>query len=218
MTAYIISHNRLTCLLQLCFDLVDRGCTPVIVDNSSTYPPLLEWLKVCPFEVHRLPNTGSRSPWKHNIVTGEYYIVSDHDLGISNVPLDMVDKMMEVLEESPTSIKVGLSLRIDDLPDNDFANTAKAHEERFWLTKAGDHYSAPIDTTLALYSAKRLAKAKATQFYNAIRLAPPYTARHLPWYNTPENLTDEEKFYINSLVSNEGHWNHEFKRINGPIS
>lgn len=214
MTAYIISHNRLTCLVKLCNDLVLRGCEPVIVDNASTYPPLQQWLNECPFPVHHVSNTGSRSPWKYNIVTGEQYIVTDHDLDISDVPLDMVSKMQEVLEESTTSVKVGLSLKIDDLPDNPYANAAKEHEEIFWITKAGDHYSAPIDTTLALYSAKRLAKSKAPQFYNAIRLAPPYTARHLPWYLTLENLTEEEIFYMNS-INNEGHWLHEFKRMYG---
>lgn len=213
MVAYVISHNRLTCLQKLCNDLVLRGCEPVIIDNASTYAPLQQWLIECPFPVHHVPNTGSRSPWKHNIVKGEQYIVTDHDLNISDVPLDMVEKMQEVLEESKSSVKVGLSLKIDDLPDNPYANAAKEHEKRFWVTPMLGHYSAPIDTTLALYSAERLATTSAEGFYNAIRLAPPYSARHLPWYNTPDNLTEEERFYMNS-INQEGYWLHEFKRIN----
>ncbi len=199
MTAYVISFNRLTYLQNICGDLVLRGCTPVIVDNSSTYQPLLEWLKDCPYEVHHTGNDGSRSPWKNNIVKGDYYIVTDPDLDISTVPLDMVSMLMRGLNESPTSVKVGLSLRIDDLPDNPYANKAKEYEKRFWETKAGDFYSAAVDTTLALYDAKRLEGKKPAVFYHALRAPEPYTCRHLPWYSTPENLTEEDKYYLNEF-------------------
>jgi len=218
MKAYIISYNRLTSLRNLCRALEYRGCSPVIIDNSSNYPPLLEWLAMCHYEVHTVPNTGSRSPWIYNIAQGDRYIVTDSDLDISAVPMDMIQMLKRGLKENPTAIKSGLSLKIDDLPDNEYANKAKDHESRFWLTKAGDFYSAPIDTTLALYDAERLQRickgnVRHPAFYNAVRSPPPYSATHLPWHNTPDNLSDEEKYYLNNLVIAEGWWNHEFKRV-----
>lgn len=219
MKAYIISFNRVTCLQQLCLQLVKRGCTPVIVDNSSTYPPLLKWLAVCPFEVHTVINTGSISPWLNNIVTGEFYIVTDHDLDLSGVPLDMVDYLMKGLEGKPEAVKCGLSLRIDDLPNNEYARHAKEYESRFWVGEKDGFYPAVLDTTLALYGAERLKGYEPTEnpkrdkFFHALRAAEPYTARHLPWYNTIENLTDEEMYYMKS-IANDGFWNYEFLRIN----
>jgi hypothetical protein len=208
LTAYIISFNRLTYLRNLCTELVKRGCKPVIIDNRSTYPPLLAWLNNCPYPVYTVNNSGSRSPWINNLVQGDHYIITDPDLDISGVPLDMVDVLMKGLEDNPTAVKCGLSLTIDDLPDNDYANGAKEYEKRFWVSKKGNYYNADVDTTLALYDSTRL---QGNNFFHAVRVAPPYSCRHLPWYNTPENLTEEEKFYLNT-ITNDGFWCHEFKR------
>jgi len=222
MKAYIISYNRLTSLRNLCQALDYRGCTPVIIDNSSNYEPLLRWLDICPYELHSVPNTGSRSPWIFNIAKGYRYIVTDSDLDISAVPMDMLAMLQRGLEENPTAIKSGLSLRLDDLPNNKYANEAREFEARYWFTKVGDFYSAPIDTTLALYDAERLQRickdnTRHRAFYNAVRAPPPYSARHLPWYNVPGQLSEEEKYYLSNLVMNEGFWNHKYKEINGSV-
>ena len=42
---FIISYNWLTYLKNIIKDILRMGGTPVILDNASTYPPLLDYLK-----------------------------------------------------------------------------------------------------------------------------------------------------------------------------
>lgn len=52
----INNYNRLTMLKKLIDSLTSRGYTNIVIlDNQSTYPPLLEWYAKCQFEVIRLP-------------------------------------------------------------------------------------------------------------------------------------------------------------------
>lgn len=222
MKAFVIMLNRLTWPKKLAEDLTKAGCEVILVDNSSTYEPLLEWYKTCPYKVHYVENTGCKSPWQNGVIdqyNDRYYIVTDHDLDISDLPKDWIDVLMNGFDGKVT--KSGLSLKLDDLPDNKYANEARDHEARFWLTKSGDYYSAPIDTTLAIYDRKRMAGIKFpfnleddshSRFWNAVRSPKGYEARHMPWYNTPENITWEEKYYIEHL-KNDGFWSRYFMSV-----
>jgi len=86
------ANRQLTALQNLCSELVKRKCEPIIVDNGSTYKPLLKWLSTCEYPVHRLSGEADHlSPWKFGFVrhhaAGKPYIVTDNDLDISGVPL-----------------------------------------------------------------------------------------------------------------------------------
>jgi hypothetical protein len=51
---------------------------PIVVDNDSTYPPLLEWYKTCDCEVILLGvNSGPRAPWESGCIDqrATYYAV-----------------------------------------------------------------------------------------------------------------------------------------------
>ena len=63
----INNYNRLTMLKKLIDSLTSRGYTNIVIlDNQSTYPPLLEWYAECQFEVIRLPkNYGFKALWKY---------------------------------------------------------------------------------------------------------------------------------------------------------
>lgn len=200
-------------LQNLCAELTKRGCEVVIINNQSTYLPLKNWLTNCDYEVLDMAeNFGSRALWTAGIApTTGRYIVSDHDLDISHVPDDMLRTMNEALDHNKTVIKAGLSLFIDDLPKNAYTLQIVKYERQFYRNKSacGQHYSAPIDTTIAMYDADRLAKTPPAGFFNAVRLSPPYYARHLPWYNTPANLSDEEKYY-SKHIGNDGYWTRKF--------
>jgi len=196
--------NRLTWPQMLCEELTKRDCEVILVDNGSIYQPLLDWYKECPYKVHLLDNTyNHKSPWTANIVEGENYIVTDHDLDISGVPDDMVEFLFKGLRGG--AVKSGLSLRLDDLPENEFTDEVVSWERKFWETKQDrdGFYHSDIDTTLALYSARRL--KKVPNFFNAVRAPYPYTARHLPWYLTPSTVTEEEDFYSKNLNTC-GYW------------
>jgi hypothetical protein len=212
MRAFVIMFNRLTWPKALCEQLSDVGLDVILIDNGSVYPPLLEWYKHCPYKVHYLPNYyGHRSLWQSNIISqykDEYYLVTDHDLDISNVPDDFVDVLMEGLKLDV--VKSGLSLKIDDLPKNKYTESVIEWESKFWETEKRDKfYFSDIDTTLAIYKADRVPKDDSDKFFRAVRCDKPYEARHLPWYNSPDNLTEEEKFYMEN-IKRIGYWTTKF--------
>lgn len=199
---YVNVFNRLTTTCKLCEQIAALdNAVPIIIDNASTWEPLLEWYKDCPFEVIRLDmNLGHHAPWITGITNrpnNGVYCVTDCDLDLEGIPSDL----MQVLRDPLASwrmppVKSGVALRIDDLPE--WQTTVKEWESRFWRNRIrGSYYLAPIDTTLAMYrsgtphrSALRVAGVRAT------RVAGEYTARHVPWYLDPTNLDEENANYF----------------------
>ena len=108
-------------------------------------------------------------------------------------------ELQAVSNRNPHAVKVGLSLEIDDLPDESpLKAKVIAHESQFWKKPRPDgHYDADLDTTLALYRAGR----GWGGYGPAIRLGRPYTARHVPWYLTPTNTSDDWRHYFANLSS-----------------
>jgi hypothetical protein len=57
MNVFVTIWNRYTWAIPLLADFKKAGLTPIIIDNNSTYPPLLEWYeKECPYKVIRRKN------------------------------------------------------------------------------------------------------------------------------------------------------------------
>jgi hypothetical protein len=54
-------------------------------------------------------------------------------------------------------------------------------------------WRAPIDTTFALHAANHYNRFT---YKPAYRLPDPYLMRHLPWYCAPDNLSDEDEYYV----------------------
>jgi hypothetical protein len=200
---YVNTFNRLTTTRKLCEQIAAlNNAYPIIVDNNSTWGPLLDWYaNDCPFEVIRLTeNYGHHAPWRVGIVNrpnSGFYCVTDCDLDLQGVPADL----MEVLQKPLTSwhnppVKSGVALRIDDLPL--WQTQVKEWESRFWRNRVdGFRYWAPIDTTLAMYRAKTPVRiATKVAGVRAVRTAGDYTARHVPWYLDPTNLDEENANYF----------------------
>jgi hypothetical protein len=204
--ALLINYNRLEWPRRMAEQLAGRlGVEPVILDNASTYPPTLEWYRSCPYKVVRLGyNFGHLAPWitGHAYWAGARYIVSDPDLDLSGVPADAVSHLVRELDANPQLRKVGLGLRIDDLPDTPAGREAARWEQQFWTDgTGGGFFDANIDTTFAVYAAER----EGLPFMRARRSDAPYLARHLPWYLTPESLSDEGAYYLRTLAR-DTHW------------
>ncbi|MGL4364086.1 MAG: glycosyltransferase family 2 protein [Bacteroidales bacterium] len=203
----INNFNRLECLQKLISRLETYGYKNIyIIDNASTFPPLLEYYEKCPYQVFRLTeNVGYLALWKTKIykqfIRG-YYVYTDPDvLMLDECPKNFLQKFYEILQKYPKCPKVGFSLKIDDLPDY-FKNKQKviAWESQFWNSKCEEGiFNAPIDTTFALY--RPFAKGGASQDAYHLRTDFPYQARHLPWYVDSKNLSDEDVFYINSITT-----------------
>mgnify|MGYP000953369861 CR=1 FL=1 len=200
---YIINYNRLIWPLNMANYLAQLSDLEVIfIDNASTYEPLLEWYnRQTTFEVIKMTqNYGHNVFWSQNLINqvSDYYIVTDPDLDLSDIPLNFLDILKEGLSKYPSRCKCGFGLEIYDFPKDKtpYQDYIVNIEKNYW---SGDfdglyYYNSAIDTTFALYHKSR---------YNnltAVRTSRPYVARHLPWYFTKDNLTDEDINYIKTAA------------------
>lgn len=210
----INNYNRLTFLTELITSLEIRGYTNIyIIDNASTYPPLLEYYETCPYKVFRLnKNVGYLSIWEtgiYNQFKKSYYAYTDSDLKIEDsCPDDFMAKFIDVMNKHPMAQKVGFGIKIDDLPDY-FKNKESVlnQEARFWQVPVfEDLYAAEIDTTFALY--RPYCKGKADRYQETYRTGGKYVIRHLPWYVNSSAMSEEEKFYCGSITQST-HWSQQ---------
>jgi hypothetical protein len=220
--AFIINFNRLT-LPRAIVDYLtpDTGCQPVIIDNGSTYPPLLDWYAGNPCKVHRLSaNHGNCALWSptcgvdffadYDMSAG--YVVTDPDLDLSRIPKDFLSVLRDGLRRRPGFLKCGFSLEIDDLPDNEIGDEARGWETINWTGLTDGYYQAPIDTTFAFYSGR-----ESHDFDKCLRAPRPYTARHMPWYYTANNLPEDERYYLNSITAHYNHYSIRLRQmLDGP--
>ena len=199
---YINVFNRLTTTRTLCEQIARLDeAEVIIVDNASDYEPLLDWYDSdCPYEVLRLrENMGHHAPWTAGIVgqdPAELYAVTDCDLDIAGVPVDVLLHLSEPLLRNHRLAKVGLSLEINDLPA--WQAEVIRWETQFWKKRHPQHagfWDAWVDTTFAVYR-KDTPHRDAMGVRNALRSDRPYTARHIPWYLDCENMDAENANYF----------------------
>lgn len=210
----INNRNHLTYLLRLIASLEKRGYHNInIIDNNSTFPPLLEFYRTCPHKVYMLnDNVGFCALWDTTVFDdfkGQYYVYTDSDLElVEECPADFLVVLYYLLNRYNLG-KIGLSLPINDLPAH-FENRAEVIEwEREFQKEKVEKlaYLAPVDTTFALYKPDSFGYAG---LLSSFRTSFPYSARHLPWYENTRELTPEQRYYYtNSKTST--HWS---KKIN----
>lgn len=208
---YINVFNRLTTTRILCEQVSKLSeAVPIIIDNASTWEPLLDWYQNCSYEVINLrTNMGHHAPWISEIISQDnapLYVVTDCDLDISDVPNDVLTKLQEPFTWKNKIIKSGLSLFIDDLPP--WQNLVKEWESKLWMNKikGTNFYSAPIDTTFAMYEQSSPTKLVTTVVgVPSVRIGKPYCAKHIPWYLDCENLDEENKNYF-ATANNSNSW------------
>ena len=201
--AFIINYNRLTLPKNMAeFLSKNENVDVYIIDNNSSYKPLLEWYETCPYNViHMGGNYGHTVFWEHKLyekyVKTGLYILTDSDLDLSEIPDDWLEVLIEGLNKYKYN-KVGFSLKTDDLPESTFRDEIVGWESQFCVPKARAldalYTEAHIDTTFALH------KTDEHAIYSSIRVNHPYTAKHIPWYYTDfDILPDDEKYYFNNL-------------------
>jgi len=164
-----------------------------IVDNGSTYKPLLDWYATNPCEVVILEeNLGHQAPWLCGLVQklGEpYYAVTDPDLDLFTTSKRTIPLCVEWLEKFPEVGKVGLSLRWDDVPPRSsyytHVNTYEANRQRNSRVIAGARVDVAIDTTFAVYN-------RQEYFIGGISLLE--SARHIPWYYSEKERNADKEF------------------------
>ena len=194
INAFIVNRNLLTTLKNTVnFLSKNSSINIIILDQGSTYEPLLDYYKGLNHTIVEFPhNEGPHSVWSakarpyHN---NEPFILCDSDCTYDGIPNDWLDKMLYTLERTDYR-KVGFSIEIDDLPPTNLGVRAKNHETPYWnnLTELG--YVNEIDTTFAIY------KKHSGFGYDGIRLPRPYTMRHELWYLDVNNINDEWIYYL----------------------
>ncbi|MGD9833685.1 MAG: glycosyltransferase family 2 protein [Piscinibacter sp.] len=208
---FIVNRNRHEAMVRL-IDWLRAGGTRkiVILDNASTYPPLLQYYDALPDGVNvlRLPqNHGPYVLWQQRVheVLDTPYVLTDSDIvPADSCPADLVGRLYETLRRYPDASKVGPALRIDNLPDGYAdADTVRKWESQFWEHPvAPGLFAAPIDTTFALYPPK----ADFSIDDRALRLGRPYVVEHTPWYAVEGQLSDEEQYYRSHASKTFSNW------------
>lgn len=211
----INNYNRLSTLKMLIENLEKRGYYNIhILDNVSTYPPLLYFYKGTKYTVHHLKqNYGSKALWKSGIwykFINTYFVYTDSDINlIDDCPDDFMEHFYKILKKYPMVHKIGFSIKIDDLPDHyTLKNKVIDWEKRYYEEELEDNlYIAPLDTTFALYRPfSRRGKRDGSD--KMLRTGYPYQIRHMPWYQNSDDLSDEDNYYVNSVTIGT-HWSRQ---------
>ena len=206
---FIIARDRLGIMKKLIDWLLDAGYRNLIIlDNASTYSPLLEYYsaleKNSRVKIVRLgKNLGYKALWLSGILEqmkiSTPYVYTDPDvLPIESCPKNFVKRLMEILDANHELRKVGLGLVWEDVTFFDRDKTLQRESNFYNGTQVGEnlHY-AQVDTTFALYSNVR--------HYNlrfSMRTTGNLMAYHLPWYFDYNNLPDDEKYYMEHADKN----------------
>lgn len=200
---FINARDRLGVMKKLIDWLLDAGYRNVIIlDNDSTYPPLLEYYseldKDSRVKIITLgENFGYKALWSSKVL--EYlhiatpYVYTDPDVvPAENCPKDIVRRLYEILSAHREIRKVGLGLIWEDIT---------FYDKDYWQESEADFYArgnlggglayANVDTTFALYSNTR---SYSLRF--SLRTVGDLRARHLPWYFDYNNLPEDEKYYL----------------------
>ena len=208
----------------------------ILLDQESTYPGMIDFLKEKEKEGFRVFYLKDTKPkWNEkfhkinepihkicNEMKVPYYVLTDPDIMFENIDSDILEFYIHFLETNSGYEAIGPMLIIDDIPDYYplKAEAIKRHSP-FW--EATGEYKvigkpklinfkgknifyqvSPIDTTFAL----RPAGSRPDYTSNAVRTRQPYTAKHLDWYIDPNNLLEDQKYYIDTSLSHKGisHW------------
>lgn len=222
---FVNCFNRVSVLRSLVDWLLQMGQQRILLlDNASTYPPLLAYYRDLAAEprvivVELGGNLGHTAIWASGLLdrlewAREPFIYTDPDiLPDPDCPRDFLQHFARILEQHPAARKVGFGLRIDDLPlYYRFRAEVQDWEAQFWeIPLAEGQYLAPIDTTFALYRGGTVWTPQAitaAKVY-AIRTGFPYVARHLDWYMDTEHPTEEQLYYRAHAIPGISSWSGE---------
>jgi hypothetical protein len=163
----------------------------IIVDNASTYKPLLAWYETLPYKIIRTKNIGHTAPWKVGAITSIPYVVTDPDLGINDLPLDTLLVLEKKLDDYFSLGKIGLDLdwkRVTKKsPWYDHMQNYERERRKNSKTVDGVQVDVNIDTTFAMYNT-------LDHFIGGGSLMAPYIARHYPWEMTLDEAKNNIEF------------------------
>lgn len=197
----INNRNRLTTTKNMVEKLLKLNPEEqiIIIDNESTYQPLLDWYKSVEnsVDIRYHGNHGHLAVWSIELIKelGDYFVYTDSDIELNeNFPENWKEIMLNYWHKYQR--KVALALHTDDLPDHyRFKNQVIRNEGRWWANELEPNvFEADTDTTFFLI------QNFGDNQYTSVRLAHDnFIARHVPWYHDLKNLDEEEVFYLKNL-------------------
>ncbi len=207
----INNRNRYTFLKQLISWLENNGYKNIyIIDNQSTYRPLLDYYKTIKHKVFFLnQNVGYMALWQTPLFDQfkkSYYVYTDSDvLPLKECPKNIIEELYRILKRFTNIEKAGVALKIDDIPEQYRHKTEVIRiETNWWKEEVGKNiYNAPVDTTFALY--RPFAKGNAEEC-NAYRAAGNLMFMHQPWYENSDSPAEEDIYYKNSVSKSSSYW------------
>jgi hypothetical protein len=176
-----------------------------ILDNQSTYGPLLEWydqLQHDPIvKVIRLDkNVGHTAPWKCselNHLLNTLYVVTDPDLNIDNLPSNILEILSSKLKKSNFQ-KIGLKLQTGPTFNNKsivYQHIQDWEVKRWAKCSIQDEVAnIDIDTTFALYKSSNYFIGGGSYIHNSVV--------HEPWSFSLESLQQNKEFLYYIYTSN----------------
>jgi hypothetical protein len=210
---FIIIRDRFSHLVRLINWLEQQKLKRIVlVDNDSRFPPLVDYLNKTTYQVLEMGrNTGHTGLWSSGIIKillpDDFYVVTDPDIIPTSPGKDTLKHLYKIHAKYPYHLKVGLGLKIDDIPDHYVLKKEVIRwESQFWKYPLEDGvFEAGVDTTFALY------KPYTYQHFihPSLRTGAPFIARHLPWYTQSRRLSNEEVFYRLRLDENVNTWDKE---------
>jgi len=123
-----------------------------------------------------------------------------------NVPDNFIDDLIKYAIKYKKT-KVGMSIRIDDIDLNYPLNKwVHGYESEYWTNgiKDGDIelYPHPIDTTFAVHAPGTM----PCWSDDSLRAGIPFIVKHAPFYYNPENLPEDEKYYLTHMNKRSSNW------------
>ncbi len=201
----MVAFNRINGLKEA-FNFINRSSIPlelIVLDMGSTWEPFLEYRDSLGVQVHKFSyGMGPRDLW----TSGELarlgiggFFLADGDIDYSGIDSHAAEKMIELSQRYPWFPKIGLALRISDLPFDFEGNRIREWAKGDWAVPwDSETYLTGLDTTTAYYP-----RRDETFYYRpALRIAGKYQAVHYPWYERSENYDEEARFYVGLASAN----------------
>ena len=231
---FMVTRDRVESLRQS-IDSYDRTFgSPyeiIILDHQSTYPPMLEYLRMLQTERNITVQTLHQSAWPDVVKEAdglirdyltahphaEYFVVTDPDIAFQGTAPDILLYYAALLSSCSNVRLVGPMLKISDIPDHYqrkyASHTLLEWESRFWKTvpstatwKGLDYHFAEnfIDTTFAM-------RRRHQHFFRmpcpgCVRTYAPYAAVHLDWYHDTNHLPPDKKYYLEHAQKGVNNW------------
>jgi len=210
ISVLIIGYNQFTYIKNMVSQLEKYTNDIVIIDNNSSYEPLLNYYKnEYKYSLLKMDKNYGHKIYEKDFlkgIFGDLYILTDPDLEFNkNLPNNFIEEMINISTYYEAE-KVGFALLIDANDIRNVISFGKSiidFEKQYWMCKfyypKHELYSAAIDTTFCLIN-----KNNKGGHY---RIAGDYTCKHLPWHiGFEKQLVKGEYEYYNKNNISTNYW------------